>query len=705
MKILHKKNSDAGYIPTPEELELGEIAINTTDGIVYTKKDDGTPEVVRVSGEEQIQPNWQESDIESPAFIQNKPDDITDLSLHNLNELSDIDQSFQVDDYLKWNGTNWVGETIPDPVLNLDDLNDVDVTGATDGQFLAWDATSGDWIPTTASGSIPSLEDLTDVNITSVTTDDYIKWNGAEWVNTPPETVSIDDLDDVDTTTTVPADGQVLTWDNTSGNWVPENTNGGTPTGLEKITESGNTGWRLLGRDPANYGDIGSDAVDFSYSMGPSTTRGATGRGAHAIGGNTTASGEDSHAEGFGTTASSFEAHAEGYNTIASGYDSHSEGAFTTASGYASHAEGFHTVANNLHMHAAGVYNTGTATDTIHETGIGTSDTNRKNAFEIYTDGRLVAPELTQALINSPRSLTTKEYVDANAGGGASELEKITENGNTGWRLLGRDPANYGNTGSEAVDLSYAYISSGSGSSGAYGATGDYSHAEGYNATASGVASHAEGYNATASGGGTHAEGFYATASGHYSHAEGWRTRASGQSSHAEGLYTIAQNDAMHAAGKYNVGTSTLTIHETGIGTAINDRRNAFEIHTDGRLIAPEYNVCDVPDNEKNLVTYEYLIKYTEISYSVYDIEVTDPNQTTYTFDALVHSNTVSFEEQDVFLNGILKRDGSSYDYTISVGSRNGNAYPITLTFNSTLTAGDWIRFTWMFISFNQCDT
>lgn len=102
-----------------------------------------------------------------------------------------------------------------------------------------------------------------------------------------------------------------------------------------------------------------------------------------------------------------------GYYATASGDNSHVEGVYSTASGYASHAEGYYTAAQNDYMHAAGIFNVGTATDTIHETGIGTSIADKKNAFEIYTDGRIKAPELTTSLINDTSSLTTKEYVDA----------------------------------------------------------------------------------------------------------------------------------------------------------------------------------------------------------------------------------------------------------------------------------------------------
>ncbi len=79
--------------------------------------------------------------------------------------------------------------------------------------------------------------------------------------------------------------------------------------GLEKITEGANTGWRLVGRNPANYGDIGFDAVDLSSSDSASTTKGATGAGSLAMGVNTTASNSVSTAMGYLTTASYYYAH------------------------------------------------------------------------------------------------------------------------------------------------------------------------------------------------------------------------------------------------------------------------------------------------------------------------------------------------------------------------------------------------------------
>jgi len=77
------------------------------------------------------------------------------------------------------------------------------------------------------------------------------------------------------------------------------------------------------------------------------------------------------------------------------------------------------------------VYNVGTANDTIHETGIGVDDANRKNAFEIYTDGRVVAPELTTAIIGSSsnKTLVTREYIDDLEGDFADPLPGYGESG------------------------------------------------------------------------------------------------------------------------------------------------------------------------------------------------------------------------------------------------------------------------------------
>ena len=86
---------------------------------------------------------------------------------------------------------------------------------------------------------------------------------------------------------------------------------------------------------------------------------------------------------------------------------------------------------------------------------------------------------------------------------------------------------------------------------------GMYSHAEGFNTTASGWRSHAEGLRSEAQGGSSHAEGGGCKAIGSCSHAEGSDTLASGDYSHAEGSNTESLS-CQHAQGHYN-NTATAT--------------------------------------------------------------------------------------------------------------------------------------------------
>ena len=73
---------------------------------------------------------------------------------------------------------------------------------------------------------------------------------------------------------------------------------------LSNVTEGSNTGARLSTSNAANHGDIGSNAVDLSYSNSSSTTRGATGSNSTAMGDGTTASGPFSTAMGTASIAS-----------------------------------------------------------------------------------------------------------------------------------------------------------------------------------------------------------------------------------------------------------------------------------------------------------------------------------------------------------------------------------------------------------------
>ena len=204
-----------------------------------------------------------------------------------------------------------------------------------------------------------------------------------------------------------------------------------TGTGLEQITEGANTGWRLIGKEPLNYGDIGNEAVDLSHSETASSTLGATGTYSVAIGYENTASGDRSFVGGISSISS-------GSNSIAFGAGAAATGAFSsafndgtaigsysfacnqstasgiysfscnqgTASGSCSFAagqgviaSGDNSVALGLNLEAYGTQEvaigsfstsytpTGTTTDRLFVLGNGTSTGARNNAFSVLKDG------------------------------------------------------------------------------------------------------------------------------------------------------------------------------------------------------------------------------------------------------------------------------------------------------------------------------
>jgi len=151
---------------------------------------------------------------------------------------------------------------------------------------------------------------------------------------------------------------------------------------LSSVTENSNTGVRLTTSNAANHGDIGSNAVDLSYQNSTSSTKGATGYAATALGylttasGNqstsmgelTTASGRETLAIGNSTTASGDYSTAMGLSTTASGAQSTAMGRLTTASGISSLALGYSTTASGSSSTAMGEFTTASAS---YSTSIG----------------------------------------------------------------------------------------------------------------------------------------------------------------------------------------------------------------------------------------------------------------------------------------------------------------------------------------------
>lgn len=95
---------------------------------------------------------------------------------------------------------------------------------------------------------------------------------------------------------------------------------------------------------------------------------------------------DDCHVEGRENTAIAPNCHVEGRNNTSSGSYNHVEGRDNSAEGSYNHVEGRGNKAKNAVEHAEGRYNRSN-TGTIHSVGVGSSNNDRKNAFEIMNDG------------------------------------------------------------------------------------------------------------------------------------------------------------------------------------------------------------------------------------------------------------------------------------------------------------------------------
>ena len=169
-------------------------------------------------------------------------------------------------------------------------------------------------------------------------------------------------------------------------------------------------------------------------------------------------------------------------------------------------------------------------------------------------------------------------------------------------------------------------------------ASADNSHAEGHKTKASGTSSHAEGWYTIASSYCSHAEGFNAISSGLYSHAEGNGTTASGENSHAEGKYTKASSINQHVQGKYNIeDTANKYAHIVGNGDSDKKRANAHTLDWEGNAwYAGKLTQEGTPTEDKDLVTK----KYVDDSIPIRSFPVNDTTRTGAVVD--VNNLTVS---------------------------------------------------------------
>ena len=246
-------------------------------------------------------------------------------------------------------------------------------------------------------------------------------------------------------------------------------------TGLERIDEGNGDGWRLIGRDPTYYGNIGLNAIDFSYSTTTGTTKGSTQEYGVTFGRDNENNQIGSLVGGFDNSVGVINGQQFGVRNIVWGMNNLVQGmsynggvlglyhklghpslvwpnTFNSASfligsentmpyGYGSVHLGVQLSGNSPYCTTVGVANedvTITPASPYWATMLGANPRfivgngtrngstapgfaiTRSNAFEVYQSGDVIAPSLTTTLIDAEatgRVLVTREYLTGSTSG------------------------------------------------------------------------------------------------------------------------------------------------------------------------------------------------------------------------------------------------------------------------------------------------
>ncbi len=321
-----------------------------------------------------------------------------------------------------------------------------------------------------------------------------------------------------------------------------------------------------------------SNIGQHSIAMGFHTK--ANGPRSTAFGYETQASGYQSTAFGEVSIASGDNSVSFGLHTIASGSNSASFGDNTTASGQYSISMGLGTNADSYSSTAIGRYNFGggvesawVETDPIFEIGIGTSDSDRKNALTILKNGNLGVGT------NSPKANLEISGIDGVVFTGSFESGSIPTEG-AGTRMMW-----YPKKAAFRVGHAFGFQWNDEN-------IGNYSIAMGLSTIASGNYSMATGLYSSAHGDYAVALG-YDNIAGDYATAFGTATVAGGTSSTSMGYLTRADSYISTAIGRFNIGggsptlwTETDPLFEIGIGTgpSVPERKNALTVLKNGNV-------------------------------------------------------------------------------------------------------------------------
>lgn len=203
--------------------------------------------------------SWQNSSVTIPASLDDLSDVVVDtpsngeylfyngiswvasplvLTPYSIDELSDVNMKTNNDpgQILLWNGTIW------NPTIAK--LENFDVSAqATNGQVLVWNGGTNKWVPTTLSGSggATTLDGLTDVDVSGASSGDFLYYNGSQWTGTAMAAIPEYLSDLLDVSDTVASNGYVLTWNSSASQWQPAVSGASPGAGLTSRTTAAGT--------------------------------------------------------------------------------------------------------------------------------------------------------------------------------------------------------------------------------------------------------------------------------------------------------------------------------------------------------------------------------------------------------------------------------------------------------------------------------
>ncbi|MFP9114592.1 beta strand repeat-containing protein [Flavobacterium sp. RHBU_3] len=437
-------------------------------------------------------------------------------------------------------------------------------------------------------------------------------------------------------------------------------------TGLEKITENNNTGWRLKGVDQNNYGPIGHSAVDLSISESESDNKGAIGAFSFASGSDNEAAGDFSFATGRENKANGDFSFAAGNGNTAGGdYSFIAGGQSNTASGAFSFASG----SGNT---AAGTFSSATGSgNTISTSGYFSLVTGRDNKID----------SAFSFAAGSGNTISQSAYMSMVSGQGNVVDGYQSFAIGYGNKLDCGNSIVFGENNTNTVSA-YSSIVGGSNSS----STSTYSITVGSGLKNNGYCSALFGSGNTTNNSDEFVAGNGNTANGYATLTTGYGNTTNGDFSFAQGYSLTANTFAETVLGSFaktltgNGGSASPSdpAFRVGVGTSDTDRKDAIVVYKSGLITAPESTLQSIMSSDKKtLITKEYIDNAISSSGSIATLGTvlkTDSNATGISTDIVMQTSAqVKIDSGTSLTVGTSNASGNLY-ITSAVSRLQSNA-------------------------------